>query len=155
LQYYTQALQNPIENIETLLEEGLAIPKDYGIEFDLDALSRMDSKTQMDIATKGVSGSIYSPNEGRAKFNLKPVPGGQSPLAQQQMSLEPGEARPMAPAPASPAIGGSDWRARPTPKQSLKCFGWHSDESWPHDRRRSGSLMESSRCIKGSGVAAP
>jgi HK97 family phage portal protein len=66
LKYYTQALQNPIENIELLLEEGLAIPSGYGIEFDLDALARMDSKTQMEMATKGVGGSIFSPNEGRA-----------------------------------------------------------------------------------------
>jgi phage portal protein BeeE len=114
LQYYTQALQNPIENIETLLEEGLDLPDRYGIEFDLDALSRMDAKTQMDIATKGVAGSIFSPNEARARFNMKPVDGGESPLAQQQMySLEALAKRDSAAPPtASPAIGTMLWMRR-------------------------------------------
>lgn len=85
LQYYTQALQNPIENLETLLDEGLELKKPYHIECDLDALSRMDSKTQMDIAVKAVGGGIEKPNEARARFNRKPVPGGDTPYLQQQM----------------------------------------------------------------------
>ncbi len=89
LQYYTQALQNPIENRELLLEEGLELSKPYGIEFDLDALARMDTKSQMAFAKDGVAGSIFSSNEGRAMFNRKPKPGGDAPMAQNQMySLE-------------------------------------------------------------------
>jgi HK97 family phage portal protein len=84
LQYYTQALQNPIENIELLLEEGLELATPYGIEFDLDALARMDKKTQMEIATKAVGGGIFSPNEGRALFDRKPVTGGETPYLQAQ-----------------------------------------------------------------------
>lgn len=85
LQYYSQALQNPVENMELLLEEGLEIDrKKYGIEFDIDALARMDTKTQMAIAKDGVAAGIFSPNNGRAKFNLKPVAGGETPYLQQQ-----------------------------------------------------------------------
>ncbi len=103
LQYYTQALQNPIENRELLLQEGLELPKAYGIEFDLDALARMDTKTQMATAKDGVTGGIFSPNEARAKFDLKPVAGGNTPyLQQQQFSLAALDARDQAaPAPAS------------------------------------------------------
>jgi len=85
LQYYTQALQNPIENLEILLEEGLEIDqRRYGIEFDLEALARMDLKTQMDIATKGVAGAVFTPNEGRARLNHKPKTGGDDIYLQQQ-----------------------------------------------------------------------
>jgi len=85
LQYYTQALQNPIENLETLLNEGLELKRPFSVEFDLDALLRMDSKSQMSTAKEGVLGGIYSPNEARAKFDLEPVPGGEQPFLQNQM----------------------------------------------------------------------
>ncbi len=84
-QYYMQALQALIENIEVLLEEGLELPAKYGIEFDLAALLRMDTKSQMTVAKDGVGGGIYTPNEARAQFDLKPKPGGDSPMMQQQM----------------------------------------------------------------------
>src|SRR5262249_46064579 len=84
LQYYSQALQNPIENIETLLDEGLELPSPYSVEFDLDSLARMDTKTQMGTAKDGVMGGIYSVNEARAKFDLKPVTGGEQPMLQEQ-----------------------------------------------------------------------
>jgi HK97 family phage portal protein len=91
LQYYTQALQNPIENIETLLDEGLEFPSspEYHAEFDLSALLRMDTKTQVENATKGILGGLFAPNEGRSDFDLKRVPGGDNVMLQQQMfSLE-------------------------------------------------------------------
>ena len=111
LQYYAQALQHIIENMETLLEEGvlearrLAKPT-LGIEFDIDALARMDTKTQMQTAKDGVSGGIYAPNEARAKFDLKPKKGGDSPMMQAQMfSLEALSKRDEAPPPLAPTVG--------------------------------------------------
>jgi phage portal protein BeeE len=103
LSYFNQALQNPIENRELLLQEGLELPKPYSVEFDLDALLRMDSKSQMAMAKDGVAGSIFSSNEARAIFNRKPKPGGDSPMAQNQMySLEALNKRDAAaPAPSS------------------------------------------------------
>jgi HK97 family phage portal protein len=123
LQYYTQALQNPIENIEVLLEEGLELPKGYGIEFDLDALIRMDGKTQMAIAKDGVGGGIMKPNEARARFNLKPVTGGDTVYLQQQnFSLAALDARDKAaPAPSSmtPPAAGPEPRQDPAPTKHI------------------------------------
>ena len=89
LQYYTQALQHIVENLETLLEEGLDMKRGLRPQFDVETLQRMDPKTQMLTAKESVSGGIASPNEARAKFDLKAVKGGDSPMMQQQMfSLE-------------------------------------------------------------------
>ena len=84
LQYYTQALQNHIENLETLLDEGLELKSPFHVELDLKALARMDEKTLVDITAKKVSAGLYSINEGRAEFDKKPVKGGEEPLLQQQ-----------------------------------------------------------------------
>ena len=87
--YYTQCLQALIESFELVLDEGLELPKPYGTEFDLDDLLRMDSATMLDTIARGVSAAIYSPNEGRAKVNLKPTLGGDTPYLQvQNYSLE-------------------------------------------------------------------
>lgn len=104
LQYYTQALQNPIENIETLLDEGLEFPStpEYHAEFDLSALLRMDTKTQVENATKGILGGLFSPNEQRAEFDLTPVEGGDNVFMQQQQFPLAALDRPVNPAPVAP-----------------------------------------------------
>ena len=92
IEYYAQALQNPIESLEASLDEGLELPRsprELGVEFDLDALLRMDTATQMEIAVKGVTGAVFKPNEARARFELEPVPGGDACYLQvQNYSLE-------------------------------------------------------------------
>lgn len=83
--YYAQCLQSYFEALELCLTKGLELDDvGYEVEFDTDALDRMDSVQKMDAATKGVVGGVYSPNEARAKFNLKPVKGGDTPYLQQQ-----------------------------------------------------------------------
>ncbi len=115
LLYYTQALQNLIENIELLLGEGLELSKPLSVEFDLEALLRMDTKTQMATAKDGVLGGIFSPNEARAKFDLKPVAGGNTPyLQQQQFSLAALDKRDTA-APAPSSIAPPPAPAPPEP----------------------------------------
>lgn len=84
LQYYSQCLQGLIESIELLLDDGLGLEPTRGIEFDLDGLLRMDTATAMEVATKAVTGAVYSPDEARRKFDLKPVKGGNTPYLQQQ-----------------------------------------------------------------------
>ena len=91
-QYYTQCLQTHIESIELCLDEGLGLTehKDhvYGTEFDLDDLLRMDTATKVKTAIEGLKG-LFTTNEARKKFDLKPVKGGDAVLAQQQnFSLE-------------------------------------------------------------------
>jgi len=106
-QYYSQCLQAYFEAVELCLDEGLELPTTYGTEFDLDNLLRMDSRTQMDVAQKGVGGGIFTPNEARAKFNLKGKEGGDTPYLQQQYySLEALNRRDQAaPAPTGPPAG--------------------------------------------------
>jgi HK97 family phage portal protein len=84
LEFYGDCLQIHFESLELCLTEGIELKPRLEVEFDLDALKRMDSVQKMDAATKGVIGGIYSPNEARAKFNLKPVPGGDMVYLQKQ-----------------------------------------------------------------------
>lgn len=105
-QYYSQCLQNLIESIELLLDEGLgltAVPQHvYGTEFDLVDLLRMDTATKGKTWGDLVKQSIAAPNEARAAFDLPPVPGGDSVFMQQQnFSLEALADRPAPPEPAS------------------------------------------------------
>ena len=44
--------------------------------FNVAALLRADSKTQTESVTKAISGSLYTPNEARAKVDLPAKPGG-------------------------------------------------------------------------------
>jgi len=83
-QYYSQALQAPIEAVEALLDQGLEVPERVGTELDLDGLLRMDTMTQMTAAQTAVKSGM-SPNEVRQRFyGLKPVRGGEMPYFQEQ-----------------------------------------------------------------------
>jgi HK97 family phage portal protein len=84
VEYYSQALQVLIEAAELCLDEGLEIRNGAGTEFDLDGLLRMDSVTLITTLKEAVGASIMSPNEARARFDLPPAEGGESPMAQQQ-----------------------------------------------------------------------
>lgn len=84
VEYYSQCLQVLIESIELCLDEGLEMRDGIGTELDTDNLLRMDSVTQMNVLKEGVSAAVLSPNEARKKIDLKPVTGGESPMAQQQ-----------------------------------------------------------------------
>jgi HK97 family phage portal protein len=88
-QYYSQCLQELIETIEVLLDEGLGLNEKIdgrllGTEFDLDDLLRMDTSTMMTTLAVGTGAGILSPNEARLKINQKPVTGGDVPVLQQQ-----------------------------------------------------------------------
>lgn len=89
LGYYTETLQPLIEQMELALDEGLAIAAPRYVEFDLDGLMRMDTKSKAEAEDMLVGAGIKAPDEARARFNLPPVPGGKYPLMQQQnYSLE-------------------------------------------------------------------
>lgn len=82
--YYNDCLQKPIEDIELCLKEGLGVPDNYAVKFDLDGLLRMDAAALVTAEAEAVKGSIKAPNESRRRMNLPPVKGGESPLSQQQ-----------------------------------------------------------------------
>ena len=115
-EYYSQCLQEYIESVELLLDEGLGLPQPataYGTELDLDGLLRMDQTSLMAFLKDGVAGGIMAPDEARQRLDLPPTPGGSNPYLQQQnYSLEAlakrdSQADPFAttppPAPALPA----------------------------------------------------
>jgi len=87
-QYYSQCLQALIESLESCLDEGLGLTevegKTLGTEFDLDDLLRMDTATQIKTLNDSVSGGWMAPNEARARRNMPPVTGGNTPYLQQQ-----------------------------------------------------------------------
>lgn len=82
--YHSDALSGPIESMENLLDEGLNIPSRLGIWMDTEPLLRMDEGKKSDVQTKLVGGGIATPNEGRLKFNLAPLEGGDTVYMQQQ-----------------------------------------------------------------------
>lgn len=89
LRYYSQCLQSPIEAFEECFAVGLDLPAGYRVQLDLDGLFRMDQGALVETLTKGVRGSLYTPNDGRKKANLKPLPGGDTVYMQHQdYSLE-------------------------------------------------------------------
>jgi HK97 family phage portal protein len=128
VEYYSQALQSHIEEIEELLDAALGIGwgEGMGTEFDTENLLRMDTVTQVTAIRDAVGAGVMAPNEGRAKLDLKPVTGGDSVYLQQQnYSLEAlakrdAQADPFAPAtPPAPKPAPADTTppAEPPPPQ--------------------------------------
>lgn len=101
LQYYAQCLQEKIEKIEELLDNGLELPKPFGTEFDLDDLLRMDTATL--IKSEKEAAGIKKVNESRKRLNLSPIEGGDTVYIQQQnYSIEALNRRDQQPAPSTP-----------------------------------------------------
>jgi HK97 family phage portal protein len=87
--YLTDCLQLHITQYQAVLADGLELPRSYTVHFALEDLLQMDTATKMTVAVNGVGAGIFTPNEGRKKFNLPPKEGGDSPYLQQQYwSLE-------------------------------------------------------------------
>jgi HK97 family phage portal protein len=85
LKYHSQCIQSLTTNFEKAHDEGLELPKPFGVEFDIDDLIWMDSVSRVNSAKTAIEGGGMSPNEARKKFHaLGPTPGGDAVLAQQQ-----------------------------------------------------------------------
>jgi HK97 family phage portal protein len=82
--YYSDCLQAHATSFEQVFSSGLELPLGMSISLDIEDLNRMDSATQMEIATKGVQGSVLTPNEARHRFDRKPLKGGDTVYLQQQ-----------------------------------------------------------------------
>jgi phage portal protein BeeE len=55
------------------------------IDFNVEGLLRADSQGRAEYLQKMVGGPIMTPNEGRAREGLPPVPGGDDLIAQSNM----------------------------------------------------------------------
>lgn len=134
--YYSQCLQEHIESIEILLDEGLGLTQvpgvTYGTELDLDGLNRMDPLTTAEVVEKGVKAGYLKPDEARAKFNLAPVPGGNTPYMQVQNTallalskVDPSKppqqsvATPKPPEPVTPAAAPAN-QDQPPPTKAIE-----------------------------------
>jgi HK97 family phage portal protein len=104
LSYLQQCLQTLIENIESLLDDGLGLANDQATELDVDVILRMDAVSRADANQKAIQSGYLAPNEARLRENLPPVPGGEAPYLQQQnWSLEQlANRKPPTDAPAPP-----------------------------------------------------
>jgi HK97 family phage portal protein len=109
--YYDECLHVLIEEMEACQDKGLAVPSQYRVELDVEALLRMDQATQVTTLAAAVGGAIMAPNEARLRMNLKPLTGGQTVYLQQQnYSLEALDERDRndpfaaAPAPTPPPV---------------------------------------------------
>lgn len=94
-QYYSECLQVLIETIELLLDHGLGLakngaPQQYGTEFEVDDLLRMDTATRVKAAGDSITGGTMTINESRRRYHgLGPVKGGDTVyLQQQQFSVQ-------------------------------------------------------------------
>lgn len=89
LEYYSEAIQKQLEDIEACLLRGLEMKPGTKVEFDVDNLLRMDTISQVQSLKDAVGAGIMAPDEARSKLDLPPVEGGSSPYMQQQnFSLE-------------------------------------------------------------------
>lgn len=116
VQYYTQCLQPLTTALEQVMDVGLGLSPDkiggvrLGTQFNINDLLWMDSATMMDVISKGIGAGVLKPNEGRARLNLSPVTGGDTPYLQQQnwslRDLDERSTNPQLtpPAPAAPAL---------------------------------------------------
>lgn len=82
--YYTDCLNGLTRQTEQVFTKGLELSISRSFSFDVDDLLRMDSATTMEIAKEGVVAGIFTPNEGRRKFGLPGIPGGDTVYLQQQ-----------------------------------------------------------------------
>jgi HK97 family phage portal protein len=83
IEYYSSCLQSLIESIELCLDEGLGMDGvTIGTEFDTDALLRMDTATQFDVA--GKAKGIATLDEQRNMIGLGKQTGGDTIYMQQQ-----------------------------------------------------------------------
>lgn len=83
-QYYDQALQPLVENMELRLAEGLDVIFPFEVWMDESALLRMDPETRQKSHSEAIKGGWYMPNEARRVENLAPVEGGDTPYMQIQ-----------------------------------------------------------------------
>lgn len=83
-QYYDQALQPIVENMERRLKDGLEVQDPSEVWLDEGVLLRMDPATRLDSHIKAISGALLAPNEARRMENWAPQEGGDVLYLQQQ-----------------------------------------------------------------------
>lgn len=83
-EYYSQCLQRLIIDIQSLLNDGLDVPRSQGFRFDIESLLMMDTQTQVTSLKEAVQGGFMRPNSAAKRLNQAPVEGGDTFYLQQQ-----------------------------------------------------------------------
>lgn len=81
--FYKLNLRPYLERLESGIRNHLMSEEDarrYAVEFDFDALLRMDQSTRFDGYGKGINSGVLTPNEARALEGWKPMDGGDALL---------------------------------------------------------------------------
>ncbi len=132
--YLNDCLQKHITKMQVHLTKGLEMDnvpgKTLAVELDLDDLLLMDMAGKSEAAQKAVHAGL-SYNEVRDRFwDVGPVPGGETPMAQQQeFSLEALARRdaagpaPLVPSPGSAAPASDTPTGEPAPQQAAPAKG--------------------------------
>ena len=116
--YYNDCLQQLFEDAELCLGEGLGLAGDKYCEFDLDGLLRMDTAARYKSLGEFVGDGVMTPNEARARENLKAIEGGDACYLQQQNYSTAALAKrdaledPFGTAPKPPAVPPADPEAQ-------------------------------------------
>lgn len=82
--YYSDCIQVLCEEYEACMDDGLALPIQYGVELDINGLLRMDKGSLVETLAAAVKGGIMTPNAAMAELNQPPVEGGDTVYLQQQ-----------------------------------------------------------------------
>lgn len=79
-------LGSMVELVEQEIEKLFDLPRNDQVEFDSNALLRLDAEATMRVVAEGVLKGVLSADEGRARLGLAPVAGGfgAMPTTQQQ-----------------------------------------------------------------------
>jgi HK97 family phage portal protein len=88
LAFHTLTLRPVLKNAEQAIRRRLLTPAERGrveIDFNVEGLLRADSQGRAEYLQKMVGGPIMTPNEGRAREGLPPLPGGDDLIAQSNM----------------------------------------------------------------------
>lgn len=84
-EYLDSCLQFYIEAFETMMDDALNLPSDYGVALDVGQLLRLDQAARSKAHSEGVMGGWLTPNEARGQEDLPPLAGGDELFLQQQM----------------------------------------------------------------------
>ncbi len=84
LDFYSRTLQPIAELVELSIDEALELDPKTGVEFDVSALSRLDSKGRSEAHQIALNSGKISINEARADDGRPPVAGGEKPRVQMQ-----------------------------------------------------------------------
>ena len=105
-QWLATGLGFMIEHIELSFDKFFKLGANNFTEFNTDSLLRTDFKGHVDAVVAGINGSLFTPNEARARLGLASVPNGETIYGQQQvvpLGYRP-ELNDTAPEPAAPPI---------------------------------------------------